>query len=232
MRFATAAVAFAFVVSVLGGTLRAEDSAAATPFNGKDLSGWKVKDPGKSHWKIGKATLDTDKSKIKLGDGGTDLVNASGSGTDISTEAKYGDCLIEVEVFVPKGSNSGIYVMGEYEVQVFDSYGKTKLGQGDMGAIYSAAAAKVNASRAPGEWQKYVIDFRAPKFDDNGKKTSPATFVKVTLNDQVIHENVTMKAHTPGGLTGKESSTGPLMFQGDHGAIAYRNIKITPVKDK
>ena len=99
-----------------------------------------------------------------------------------------------------------------------------------MGAIYGATVPKVNASKAPGEWQKYVIDFRAPKFDAAGAKTGNAKFLKVELNGTVIHENVEMTGPTPGGLTGKEAATGPIMFQGDHGAVAYRNIKITPLK--
>jgi hypothetical protein len=100
----------------------------------------------------------------------------------------------------------------------------------DMGALYSASPPKVNASKAPGEWQKYVIEFRAPKFDDKGQKTANAKFVKVELNGTVIHENVEMKGVTGGALSNKEIATGPLMFQGDHGAVAYRNIKVTPLK--
>jgi hypothetical protein len=88
----------------------------------------------------------------------------------------------------------------------------------------------VNASKPPGEWQKFVIDFRAPKFDESGKKIANARFVKVELNGQVLHENVEMKGPTPSGVTGKEAPEGPLMFQGDHGPVAYRNIRITPVK--
>ena len=86
----------------------------------------------------------------------------------------------------------------------------------------------MNACKAPGQWQKYVIDFRAPRFDAAGKKTADAKFVRVTLNGQTLHENVTMKGPTPSGVTGREAATGPIMFQGDHGPVAYRNIKITP----
>ncbi len=131
---------------------------------------------------------------------------------------------------VAKGQNSGIYMMGEYEVQVLDSFGKEKVGAGDMGGLYNAAAPRVNASKAPGEWQKFVIDFRAPRFDADGKKTANAKFVKVELNGQVIHENLELKGPTPGGLTGKEAAVGPLLYQGDHGIVAFRNLKITPVK--
>ena len=66
------------------------------------------------------------------------------------------------------------------------------------------------------------------KFDADGKKTSNMKFVKITLNDQIIHENVEMKGPTPTGLTGREAATGPIMFQGDHGPVSYRNIRVTP----
>jgi hypothetical protein len=206
----------------------------AEPFNGKDLTGWEIKNDAKAKWAVGEAAVSgANAGALEAKPGGKALVNAvtgHGQSHDIYTKEKYGDVRLELEVMVPKGSNSGIYLMGEYEVQVLDSYGKTKLDQGDMGALYSAAAPKVNASKPPGEWQKYVIEFRAPKFDDKGKKTANATFVKVELNGTVLHENVEMKGSTGGALAGKEAATGPLMFQGDHGAVAFRNIRITPLK--
>jgi hypothetical protein len=154
------------------------------------------------------------------------MINA-GSGVDIYSEEKFGDCTIEIEFMVPKNSNSGIYVMGEYEVQILDSHGKDKVDKGDLGGIYNTAAPKVNASKAPGEWQTFVIEFQAPRFE-NGKKTANAKFVKVTLNGQVIHENVEVAGPTPSCLTGKEAPTGPLMIQGDHGPVAFRSIKVAP----
>ena len=160
-----------------------------------------------------------------------ELANMKSGGTDIYTEAKYTDVLVEVEFMIPKGSNSGVYLMGEYEVQIIDSFGKPddQLKPGDMGGIYTAAAPKKNACKKPGEWQKFVIDFQAPKFDGD-KKTSNGKFIKVTFNDVVIHENVEVTKSTGGGLTGKEVASGPLMFQGDHGPVAFRNVKITPKK--
>ena len=204
---------------------------AVEPFNAKDLTGWKLKGPAeKSKWKVGSAALDPSAANKFVVTEGKDLVNAAGAGVDIYSEAKHGDALIEVELMVPKGSNSGVYVMGEYEVQVLDSFGKEKMGTGDIGALYGAAPPRLNASKAPGEWQKFVIDFRAPKFDAEGKKTANAKFLKIELNGQVIQENVEMKGPTPAGVTGKEAAEGPIMFQGDHGPVAFRNIKITPAK--
>jgi hypothetical protein len=209
---------------------------AVTPFNGKDLTGWKFKgSEAKSKWVVGTAVMD-EKSPSKLllvpsltpapTAGSAQLVNTQSS-VDIYTEEKFGDCLIELDFMIPKGSNSGVYVMGEYEVQIYDTFGKTKIEKGDMGAIYQIAAPKVNACRKPGEWQKYVIDFQAPRFE-GGKKVANAKFLKVIFNDQVIHDNVEAPHVTPSGITGKEAPRGPLMFQGDHGPVAFRNIKITP----
>jgi hypothetical protein len=195
------------------------------------ISGWKIKGDAKSSkWKIGTAAIDEkNPSKLAFKAEGAEMVNTEAGSHDIYTEAKYGDVHVEVEVMVPKGSNSGVYLMGEYEIQVLDSFGKEKVGTGDMGGIYSTAAPKVNASKKPGEWQKFVIDFQAPKFE-NGKKVKNGVFIKVTLNDIVIHENVEVIKSTGGGLTGKEVETGPLMFQGDHGPVAFRNVKIAAKK--
>jgi len=201
------------------------------PFNGKNLDGWKQKGPqAKSHLTVGTAKLDPkNSSNFVVSKGGHELINAKSGGLDFYTEVVFGDALIEVELMVPKGSNSGIYVMGEYEVQVLDSFGRTNLGGGDMGAIYGAAPPRVNACKKPGAWQKYEIHFRAPKFE-GGKKTANARFLKVILNGKLLHENVEVKKATPGGVDGKEKSRGPLMFQGNHGPVAYRNIVIKPLK--
>ena len=208
----------------------------ATPFNGKDLDGWEVKGGNwdKSKWTVGIAEVSDANNKLLVAKEGLgemiNLAKRHGDSVDIYSKAKFGDCRIELELMVPRRSNSGIYVMGEYEVQVLDSYGKEKMGPGDMGAIYGAAPPPVNACKKPGEWQKYVIEIIAPKFDAMGKKIANARFVKVELNGQVLHENLEMEGPTPAGVTGKEAATGPIMFQGDHGAVAYRNIRITELQ--
>ena len=213
------------------------DEPPTKPFNGRDLAGWKFRGDGThSEWSVGVATLDPrNPAKIAIAPGineaDKELVNTyrNGRSIDIYTAAKYGDCVVEVEVMVPQGSNSGIYLMGEYEVQVFDSYGQTDLKYGDMGGIYDHAPPRVNASKKPGEWQKFVIEFQAPKFDGD-QKVANAKFRRVTLNGQVIHENVEAKKPTTSSLTGQEHPTGPLMLQGDHGPVAFRNLAVKALK--
>jgi hypothetical protein len=208
---------------------------AVLAFNGRDLSEWQAKgDSGKANkWIAGKAKVSGSNAKLlEKVEGTGELINltpAHGESQDLYSKARFGDCRIEVEVMVPQGSNSGIYVMGEYEVQVLDSFGKTRMGSGDMGAIYGGFSPPVNASKEPGQWQQYVIEWRAPQFDGSGQKTKNAEFVKVELNGQVLHKNLVMPGPTPGGVTGKEAPTGPLMFQGNHGPVAYRNIVVKPL---
>ena len=216
----------------------AESTKVMKPFNGTNLDGWKIRTPdAKSYWTVGNAKINPDDPKAltvtPAAPGKGSLINdAPGEwtkpprGIDMACVEKYGDCTLDLEFMVSKDSNSGIYLMGEYEVQVLDSFGHEKMGAGDVGALYGAAPPKVNASTAPGTWQHFVIEFKAPKFDSDGKKIANAKFVKITLNGKVVQEDVEMQGPTPGGWTGKEAPTGPIMFQGNHGAVAYRNIRV------
>lgn len=180
------------------------------------------------------------------------LAHASGSGvftngrdgrtSHLITEAKFGDVEVHVEFMVPKGSNSGVYLQGRYEIQVFDSYGVKSPEHSDCGGIYQrydearghgyeGHPPRINASFPPGEWQSFDITFRAPRFDANGKKKENAAFVKVVHNGQVIHENVELTGPTRAAKWFDEQRTGPLMLQGDHGPVAYRNLNITPLNE-
>ena len=204
-------------------------------FNGRDMTGWKVRNAsGAEAWKVvADAKLDPSDPKKLVGSGiarGLDGVLLRGPidhGSDIYTEKTFGDCELHVEFAVPRGSNSGVYLMGEYEVQVFDSFGKpdNKLGQGDVGAIYSTAKPTKNAAKAPGEWQTFDIVFQAPRFA-KGKKTQNAKFVSVKLNGQEIQKDVEVKGPTGSQLSNDEKPTGPVMLQGDHGIVAFRNMWI------
>ncbi len=223
---------FLLLASFLLSTL----TQANSPFDGKSLQDWKTKPRGKNtnQWKVGIAAVNPERpNELVVKEGSGEMVNtpskATGKSLDIYSTFTHGDARIELELMVPKGSNSGIYLHGEYEVQVLDSYGRKKLGMGDMGAIYGAKPPSTNACKKPGEWQKYIILFRAPKFKD-GKKVANARIDKVILNGQLLQQDVELPKPTPGGITGKEKAKGPIMFQGDHGPVAYRNIKITSLK--
>jgi len=200
----------------------------------KDLSGWKVKDPkNTTTWKIvSEVKLDPadPKKLVGTGDGSDNPVlfrSPTAHGSDILTEADFGDCELHVEFVVPKGANSGVYLQGRYEVQVFDSFGRPddKVGTGDVGAVYNTAKPTSNASKPPGEWQSFDIIFQAPKFE-NGKKTQNAKFISVKLNGKEIQSNVEAKAPTGGQISDQEVPKGPLLFQGDHGIVAFRSVRI------
>lgn len=236
--------AFLAVAVLAAGGARAadesKDNRGGSVFNGKDLTGWKFKDQGGAGaWKVvGDVKLDPADPKKLAGRGqGSDgqgvlLRGPFDHGSDVYTEQQFGDCTLHIEFMVPKESNSGVYLMGQYEVQVLDSFGKPadRLGQGDVGAIYSAAKPARNASKAPGEWQTFEISFQAPRFDASGKKTQNAKFLSVKLNGQEIQNDVEVKGPTGGHLSNQEKPTGPLLLQGDHGIVAFRNIRVTPKK--
>lgn len=217
--------------------MAADDSRTVSLFNGKDLSGWKtVGTKGTAQWTYGTAALDAEHpNHLKVVGTGTELINPL-AGLNLSSEATFGDCRVEMEFMVPKStpgngidSNSGIKLMNIYEIQIFDSYGKEMPGKLDCGAIYSETPPAVNANKPPGQWQTLVIEFRAPRFDAAGKKTENARFVKVTLNGKVVQDNVAIAHGTNVSRNAPEHPTGPLYLQGDHGSVAFRNLKVTPL---
>jgi hypothetical protein len=207
-------------------------------FNGKDLTGWKLLNPKeskRSKWVV--------VAGVKLKEGipgqfqaekgtGVLLNGGDGHGVNLLTTGTQSDCKLYIEFNVSKGSNSGVYFMGHYELQILDSFGKKdkELKYGDCGGIYDTAPPRTNASKAPGQWQSFDVVFRAPRFDQSGKKTADARFVKVVHNGKVIHENVVVKKPTTANMGGPERARGPLMLQGDHGPVAFRNIKLAPFK--
>ena len=211
-----------------------------TSFIGKDLTGWKVRIEKNNLWKVASDVKMSEKNQKELEPSGEPgaipiLVNdlkAGQHGTDIYTEKSFGDCEVHVELMVPKGSNSGVYLMGRYEVQVLDSFGKKKPTKSDLGGIYNTQdpIADNYEAKAPGEWQTLDITFQTPRFDADGKKTANAKFVSVKLNGKEIHKDVEAPKPTGGEISAKEAATGPLMFQGDHGPVAFKNVQITETK--
>jgi hypothetical protein len=213
---------------------------------GTDLSAWRK--PLGTWSMVGEAAKDAaDEKKIATKEGKGVLFNGNKSTVDLISADEFGDCQVHVEFMVPKGSNSGVYFMGRYEIQILDSFGVKKPGPGDCGGIYERYRDKaegpgkpaggfegrpprVNASLPPGEWQSFDITFKAPRFDKDGKKTANAVFVKVIHNGKVIHENEEVSGPTVAAVFGDEKPTGPLMLQGDHGPVAYRNIRVATDK--
>ena len=169
------------------------------------------------------------------------LVNGPGSAPDLVTKESYGDVEIHVEFLIAKGSNSGVKFHAQYEIQILDSFGKQKVSGDDCGGVYPRAELtpkyhyldagvppKVNACKAPGEWQTLDAIFGvARSFDAEGKKTANARIVKATLNGQVIHENQDLLTPTGHAWHNKEvASRAHCLFQGDHGPVAFRNLKM------
>jgi hypothetical protein len=153
---------------------------------------------------------------------------------------EHGDLELDLEFLLTPGSNSGVYLQGRYEVQLFDSWGARDLKPGDCGGIYQrwdpsrgagnegydGHAPRANACRAPGLWQTLHLEFQAPHFNAEGKKTKNARFTKVVLNGFVIHENAEVTGPTRSAAFNDEKPLGPLMIQGDHGSVALRNIAV------
>lgn len=160
----------------------------------------------------------------------------------IITNFEHGDIELELDVMLPKGSNSGIYLQGRYELQLFDSWGSKNPKYSDIGGIYrnwEKEPGKIlvgippasNASKAPGLWQNLKLHFQAPVFDRSGNKIKNARFVYVELNGVRIHTNVDVALPTGGPIANNEVAMGPIMIQGDHGPVAIRNFKYKALKD-
>ncbi len=165
---------------------------------------------------------------------------------DLFTKESYGDMDLSLDFMLGVGSNSGIYLQGRYEVQLFDSWGVKNPKYYDCGGIYQRRdtskpdgqnqyegyAPRFNAYKAPGLWNTMEISYQAPRFDASGKKTSNAKILFVKLNGLLIHENVELSGPTGGPVAENEVPLGPLRIQGDHGSVAFRNIQINNFNKK
>ena len=233
------AILFAVSLSFL---LSAGSRAEQVTLTGSDLSAWRSP---MGQWQVlGDAFTDPANEKLLKGKPGTGAIlnGPAGRTSHLFSKAEFGDIQAHIEFMVSKGSNSGVYFMGRYEIQVYDSYGveKDEYPGIECGGIYQrwdesrdpkgyeGYSPRVNASKAPGQWQTFDVIFRAPRFDDAGRKVANARFEKVVHNGKVVHEDVELTGPTLAGAYNDEKPAGPLMLQGDHGPVAYRNIKIEP----
>lgn len=167
-------------------------------FNGKNLNGWNTFGNA-NQWIVENGVMKSPKS-----------------GANIRTTAKFNDFKLHVEFRVPKGSNSGVYLRGRYEVQIMDSKGKEP-SLGDLGAIYGFIQPLELPAKEAGEWQSFDI-------------TLVGRVVTVVLNGKTIIYKNEIPGITGGAIDSNEAEAGPIMFQGDHGPIEYRNIILTLAK--
>jgi hypothetical protein len=145
-------------------------------------------------------------------------------GNDLVTEQTFTD--FELHVEFQATSNSGVYLQGRYEIQIDNSFGR-KPTKGSCGALYGRIAPSKNMARKPTEWQSYDITFRAPRGKDS-KVTEKGRLTLVWNGEKVI-DNAEVDGPTGGALDGKVLAPGPILLQGDHGRVAFRNIKVRPL---
>lgn len=165
-------------------------------FNGRDLSGWKVRTPDRPNgWKVQDGAL----------------VNAE-PGNDLVSERKFDDFKLLAEFRYPKGSNSGIHLRGRYEVQIEDSVGQ-EADSHLFGGVYGFLTPRVNAARPAGEWQTAEI-------------TLVGRRVSVTLNGELVIDRQIIPGPTGGALDSDEGTPGPIVLQGDHGVVEFRKLAV------
>src|SRR5215217_3310757 len=219
-----------------------DPAAGLLPAQSIPLTDLRAFRPTGANWRIaGGATADRSRNLALQAEPGSGvLVNTPTDAAKghLFTTMQHGDVDVSLDVMLPRGSNSGVYLMGRYEVQLFDSWGVASPTFADMGGIYQrwdekrgagregyeGTPPRLNASRAPGLWQHLDIVFRAPRFEGK-RKIANARFTKVVLNGVVVQENVEVTGPTRAAPFQDEQSTGPLMIQGDHGPVALRNIQ-------
>jgi hypothetical protein len=203
-------------------------------FNGKDLTGWKAASANRGpFWRVGTATPDASdpRKPLTAAPGGDHLINTNIKGADLYTEQKFRDFKLELEFMLPAEGNSGVFLLGQYELQIEHDPSADPTSPNDMnvGAVPHMLAPRVLAPIVPGRWHTYEIDFRAPRFDTAGKKTENARLIRVAIDGVVLHENAEIPGATLGSLIDDtELPEGPILLQGNHSSVAFRNIVITP----
>jgi hypothetical protein len=174
-------------------------------FNGKDLTGWKLRRPdGHNSWKVEDGVL-------------KNIVNQGEHGTDLVTEDKFWNFTVRYDFMVPDGSNSGFYLRGRHEIQILGDFQRGQPSKNGNGAIYNFKAPDKFASKPGNEWQTVEATMIGNK-------------ITVTLNGQKIHDNVECDKATGSEIDNKVKEPGPIFLQGDHGTVSFRNIRIKELK--
>ncbi len=166
-------------------------------FNGKNMDGWHAM--GKNQWVVENG-----------------IMRSPRSGSNLVSDRSFTDFKLHIEFKYPKGSNSGVYLRGRYEIQIEDSKGMDPLPD-LFSSVYGFLTPSEMMAKAPGEWQSYDI-------------TLIGRMVTVVANGKTVICNQQIPGITGGALNSREGEPGPLLIQGDHGPIEFRNIIITPAK--
>ena len=211
------------------GTASTQDAAGKAPsdaivlFDGKDLSHWVDKDGKPAKWKVENGYVQV----------------APNTGA-IATREAFGDCQLHVEFSEPlpavgegqERGNSGVFLMGQYEIQVLDSYDNVTYADGQVSAVYGQYPPLVNAARPPGQWQTYDIIFHGPRFA--GEKLTRPAHVTVLHNGVLTQDNVELTGPTahgerPAYKAGPEKL--PLQLQDHEFPVRFRNIWVRELKE-
>ena len=213
--------------------------------NGKNLDGWHGQDGKPLQWFAAKGVRWDGQDAHQLlsavpAPGGSILNGHAGRASNLVTDGKFGDVELYLEFLIPRNSNSGVYLHGLYEIQVKDSHGVEQPTSHDCGGVYERQVKGKggvggvpplrNAARPAGQWQSFEIWFRGPRVAPDGRKTENARFLRVLHNGVLVQENVEVEGPTTSAMSMPEAPTNPLMLQGDHGPVAYRNIYIRPLR--
>jgi len=192
-------------------------------FDGTDLSAWEHGDGQPAAWKLANGAMEV-----------------GGGKGDLQTKATFGSCQLHVEWMAPSPprndsqgrGNSGVFLMGRYEVQVLDSFQNVTYADGQAASLYGQQPPLVNACREPGQWQTYDIFFRAPVFDAQGALTAPAV-VTVVHNGVLVHHAQPLlgaTAHRAVAQYAAHEGRLPIKLQ-DHGdPVRYRNVWVRPLE--
>jgi hypothetical protein len=144
------------------------------------------------------------------------IMRSKKSGSNLMTDQTFTDFKLHIEFRYQKESNSGVYLRGRYEVQIDDSKGMDPW-VGHLGAIYGFLTPSEMVAKDPGVWQSYDITLRG-------------RMVTIIANNKLVISNQEIPGITGGAINSKEGEPGPILLQGDHGPIDYRNIILTPIK--
>jgi len=191
----------ALTLSLIVSAAMAADSGFRPLFNGKDTSGWKLRNPnGNNSWNVKDGIL-------------VNTVNKGEHGTDLVTEQKFWNFTTRYEYRIPPGANSGFYLRGRHELQILDDFKRGMPTKNGNGSIYNFKAPDEFASKPAGEWNTVEATIIGNK-------------ISVTMNGKKIHDNVECDKATGSEIDNKINEPGPIFLQGDHGSVEFRKIEI------